>query len=281
VLFVPQDISLVDGSPSGRRRYLDATLCQIDPHYCRALAQYGRVLEQRNGLLRQLRDRGGPPDQLRFWDDRLIEHGAQIIAHRQRAVLDLEALAQPIHRDLSGGRERLRLRYSPSFDPQHPQEDDQQLRLGLDLPPPVSTPQDPEAIQEAFRMRLRSALSEEIARGITLSGPHRDDLLFLNGQIDLRTYGSRGQQRTAVLATKLAEVELMARVTGEQPILLLDEVMSELDADRRQYLCRQITRAEQSLVTTTDLDTLAPGVLELAALYCVTEGRLERISLRS
>jgi DNA replication and repair protein RecF len=281
VLFVPQDISLVDGSPSGRRRYLDATLCQIDPHYCRALAQYGRVLEQRNGLLRQLRDRGGPPDQLRFWDDRLIEHGAQIIAHRQRAVLDLEVLAQPIHRDLSGGRERLRLRYSPSFDPQHPQEDDQQLRLGLDLPPPVSTPQDPEAIQEAFHMRLRSALSEEIARGITLSGPHRDDLLFLNGQIDLRTYGSRGQQRTAVLATKLAEVELMARVTGEQPILLLDEVMSELDADRRQYLCRQITRAEQSLVTTTDLDTLAPGVLELAALYCVTEGRLERISLHS
>jgi len=281
VLFVPQDISLVDGSPSGRRRYLDATLCQIDSHYCRALAQYGRVLEQRNGLLRQLRDRGGSPDQLHFWDDRLTEHGAQIIAHRQRAVLDLEALAQPIHRDLSGGRERLRLRYSPSFDPQHPQEDDQQLRLGLDLPPPVSMPQDPEGIQEAFRLRLRSALSEEIARGITLSGPHRDDLLFLDGQIDLRTYGSRGQQRTAVLATKLAEVELMVRVTGEQPILLLDEVMSELDADRRQYLCRRITRVEQSLVTTTDLDALAPGVLELAALYCVTEGRLERISVHS
>jgi DNA replication and repair protein RecF len=281
VLFVPQDISLVDGSPSGRRCYLDATLCQIDSHYCRALAQYGRVLEQRNGLLRQLRDRGGSPDQLHFWDDRLTEHGAQIIAHRQRAVLDLEALAQPIHRDLSVGRERLRLRYSPSFDPQHPQEDDQQLRLRLDLPPPVSMPQDPEGIQEAFRMRLRSALSEEIARGITLSGPHRDDLLFLDGQIDLRTYGSRGQQRTAVLATKLAEVELMVRVTGEQPILLLDEVMSELDADRRQYLCRRITRVEQSLVTTTDLDALAPGVLELAALYCVTEGRLERISVHS
>jgi DNA replication and repair protein RecF len=173
VLFMPQDISLVDGSPSGRRHYLDATLCQIDPRYCRALAQYGRVLEQRNGLLRQLRD----------------------------------------HRDLSGGRERLRLRYTPSFDPQRPQEDDQQLRLGLDLPPPVSMPQEPETIQEAFRARLRSMQSEEIVRGMTLSGPHRDDLLFLNGQIDLRTYGSRGQQRTAVLALKLAEVALMARVT--------------------------------------------------------------------
>jgi DNA replication and repair protein RecF len=278
VLFVPQDISLVDGSPSERRRYLDATLCQIEPHYCRALAQYGRVLEQRNGLLRQLRERGGSADQLRFWDDRLTEHGAQIIARRQTAVVDLEALAQPIHSDLSGGRERLRLRYKPSFDPQHPHEDDQQLRLGLDLPPPVSIPQDPEAIQEAFRARLQAAVNEEIARGITTIGPHRDDLLFLNGQIDLRAYGSRGQQRTAVLAIKLAEVELMARVTGEQPILLLDEVMSELDLHRRQYLCRQISRVEQSLITTTDLDALTPDVLERAALYHVTEGRLERVS---
>lgn len=280
VLFVPQDISLVDGSPSERRRYLDATLCQIEPHYCRALAQYGRVLEQRNGLLRQLRDRGGSPDQLRFWDERLAEHGAQIIARRQSAVLDLEALAQPIHSDLSGGRERLRLRYRPSFDPQSPQENDQQLRLGLNLPPPVSMPQDPEVIREGFRTCLQSAVSEEIARGITTIGPHRDDLLFLDGQIDLRTYGSRGQQRTAVLATKLAEVELMARVTGEQPILLLDEVMSELDVNRRQYLCRQIARVEQSLVTTTDLDALSPSVLEQAALYRVTEGRLERVSAR-
>jgi DNA replication and repair protein RecF len=276
VLFVPKDISLVDGSPSERRRYLDATLCQIDPRYCRALAQYGRVLEQRNGLLRQLRERGGSSDQLRFWDDRLAEHGAQIIAHRQRAVLELEGLAQPIHGDLSGGRERLRLRYQPSFDPQHPEEDEQQLRLGLDLPPPVSMPQDPEAIQEGFRRRLQSSVGEEIARGITTTGPHRDDLLFLNGQIDLRTYGSRGQQRTAVLAIKLAEVALMAQATGEQPVLLLDEVMSELDVHRRQYLCQQITRVEQSLITTTDLDALSPGVLERAALYRVTEGRVER-----
>lgn len=281
VLFMPQDISLVDGSPSGRRHYLDATLCQIDPRYCRALAQYGRVLEQRNGLLRQLRDRGGSPEQLRFWDDRLVEHGAQIIARRQQVILDLETLAQTIHRDLSGGRERLRLRYTPSFDPQRPQEDDQQLRLGLDLPPPVSMPQEPETIQEAFRARLRSMQSEEIVRGMTLSGPHRDDLLFLNGQIDLRTYGSRGQQRTAVLALKLAEVALMARVTGEQPILLLDEVMSELDASRRQYLSQQIAQVEQSLVTTTDLDALTPDVLKLAAVYSVSQGRLERIGLPS
>ena len=275
VLFVPQDISLVDGAPAGRRRYLDTMLCQIDARYCRALAKYGQVLEQRNSLLRQLRERGGAPDQLLFWDERLAEHGAEMMARRQQAVVDLETIAQPIHRDLSGGRERLRLYYDPSFDPHEPEQNGQQLLLGLELPP-VSLPQEPETIAEAFLARLRASRREEIARGMTTVGPHRDDLRFLDTQIDLRAYGSRGQQRTAVLATKLAEVELMARATGEQPILLLDEVMSELDADRRRYLCDRISRAEQSLITTTDLAALTPEILESATLYHVAEGRVDR-----
>ncbi len=279
VLFVPQDISLVDGAPSGRRRYIDAMLCQIDTRYCRALRQYGRVLEQRNSLLRQLRERGDASGQLLFWDERLAEHGAQVMARRQQAVLDLEGIAQSIHRDLSGGRERLRLRYAPSFNPSKPEQSDQQLLLGLDLPPPISVPQEPESIAEAFLARLHSSRRDEIRRGMTLIGPHRDDLRFLDGQIDLRAYGSRGQQRTAVLATKLAEVDLMARSTGEQPILLLDEVMSELDADRRRYLCDRISRAEQCLVTTTDLDALTPEILKTASLYRVAEGRVERTDL--
>jgi DNA replication and repair protein RecF len=279
VLFVPQDISLVDGAPSGRRRYMDAMLCQIDTRYCYALSQYGRVLEQRNGLLRQLRERGGAMDQLLFWDERIAEHGAQVMARRQQAIVDLEELAQAIHRELSGGQERLRLRYDPTFDPNEPERDGQQMLLGLDLPPPISVPQEPEAIAEAFLVRLRAVRREEVARGMTTIGPHRDELRFLDGQIDLRAYGSRGQQRTAVLAVKLAEVELMARATGEQPILLLDEVMSELDADRRRYLCARISRAEQSLVTTTDLSSLTPEILETATLYHVAEGRVERIDL--
>jgi DNA replication and repair protein RecF len=114
---------------------------------------------------------------------------------------------------------------------------------------------------------------------MTLFGPHRDDFRFLNGQIDLQTYGSRGQQRTGVLALKLAEVALMARVTGEQPILLLDEVMSELDANRRQYLCEQISRVEQSLITATDLYDLTPDVLQHATVYRVSQGHLEALEL--
>jgi DNA replication and repair protein RecF len=276
VLFVPQDISLIDGPPSGRRRYLDATLCQIDTHYCRSLRQYNRVLEQRNSLLRQLRDRGGPPDQLAFWDDRLAHAGAEIIACRQQVVVDLEAHAQHIHRDLSGGQERLRLRYVPSFDPNRDPRPDQDLLPGLELPPPISIPQEPSAVREGFLEELLAMRQEEIQRGMTLIGPHRDDLRFLNGQIDLQIYGSRGQQRTAVLAIKLAEVNLMHQRTSEQPILLLDEVMSELDPARRRYLCDQLCRVEQSLITTTDLDALTPSILERAAVFHVSQGRLEK-----
>jgi DNA replication and repair protein RecF len=276
VLFVPQDVSLVDGSPGGRRRYLDTTLCQIDVHYCQSLSQYSKVLEQRNSLLKQLRERGGTPDQLAFWDERLAQHGAKIITRRQEVILDLETLAQPIHDDLSGGQERLRLRYVPSFDPRKPHDDGQNLLPGLNLPPPISIPQDAESTQEAFLTRLGSSRSEEIQRGMTLSGPHRDDFRFLDGQIDLQIYGSRGQQRTAVLALKLAEVGLMVQTTGEQPILLLDEVMSELDISRRRYLCQQLDQVEQSLITTTDLGDLTPDVLQQATVYHVSQGHLER-----
>lgn len=276
VLFVPQDVGLIDGPPSQRRRYLDSTLCQIDGHYCRALAQYGRVLEQRNHLLRTLRDRGGARDQLDFWDHRLIQSGAQIIARRQVAITELEGFAQPIHLDLSGGRERLRLRYVPSFDPRPSREDVRQMSLDLDLPPPISTPQDPDEIRQTFLHLLHASRLEEIQRGMTLIGPHRDDLRFLDGQVDLHTYGSRGQQRTAVLALKLAEVALMTRTTDEQPILLLDEVMSELDPNRRRYLCAQLSRVEQAVITTTDLDALTKDVLQQATLYHVSQGRLSK-----
>jgi DNA replication and repair protein RecF len=275
VLFVPQDIALIDGAPSGRRRHLNAALCQVDSQYCRALTQYARVLEQRNHLLRILRDRGGAWDQLDFWDEELAQSGAQIIARRQQAVMDLEALAQSLHVDLSGGKERLRLRYVPTFDPRQPQQDDRQIRLSLDLPPPISMPQDTESIRRAFLHLLHTTRHQEIPRGMTLLGPHRDDLRFFDGQVDLHLYGSRGQQRTAILALKLAQVTWMVHATGEQPILLLDDVMSELDIERRRYLCHQLAQVEQAIVTTTDLDALTPDLLEQATLYRVSQGRLE------
>ncbi len=289
VLFVPQDIALVDGSPSHRRRYLDGMLCQIDPAYREALAQYNRVLERRNALLKLLRDRNnarnkngtanGTSEQLEFWDERLIEHGALIVARRQQAAVDLEALARPVHDDLSGGRERLRLRYLPSFDPRPQQVDARQMSLTLDLLPAVSLPQKPEAIRPVFEQALRTARPEELARGMTILGPHRDEFRFFDGQIDLHTYGSRGQQRTTVLALKLAEVALMARATGEQPILLLDDVLSELDTDRRRYLCGQLGRVEQAVITTTDLGDLTEELRGTATVYMVSQGRLEPVSI--
>jgi DNA replication and repair protein RecF len=277
VLFVPQDISLIDGSPSKRRRYLNATICQVDTLYCRSLRTYARVLEQRNHLLRRLRERRDAQDQLDYWDMELAKNGAQIIARRQRAVLELEALAQAQHSDLSGGRERLRLRYVPTFDPRRPEADERQMALHLELAPPISIPQEVDTIQKAFLQVLARSRRQEMQRGLTLTGPHRDDLRFLDGQVDLHLYGSRGQQRTAVLALKLAEVAWMAQATGEQPILLLDDVMSELDAQRRCYLCDQLDQVDQAIITTTDLDVLTPELLQRATLYRVCQGRLEPI----
>ncbi|MBN1580089.1 MAG: DNA replication/repair protein RecF [Anaerolineae bacterium] len=276
VLFVPQDIVLIDGSPSGRRRYLDAMLCQIDPAYCRALTQYNRVLERRNALLRSLREQGGAADQLDFWDEMLVDHGSVVIARRQQAIVNLEALSQPVHDELSGGRERLRLRYLPSFDPQHKESDRRQLSLNLELAPPISLPQPSEAIRPVFARLLDAARREEIQRGMTALGPHRDEFRFYDGQIDLHAFGSRGQQRTAVLAIKLAELDLMARASGEQPILLLDDVMSELDVERRRYLCGQLGRVEQAVITTTDAGDLTEELLESAALFRVSAGHLQQ-----
>jgi DNA replication and repair protein RecF len=274
VQFVPQDIALIDGAPAVRRRHLNINLCQVDSAYCRALRHYTRVLQRRNALLRQLRERGGDQDQLDFWDQELAQHGALLIAQHQQAIIDLEELAQPIHGDLSGGKERLRLRYVPSFDPRQPPQDELQMTLNLDLPAPISIPQDPSRIRTAYLDALYRLRRQEIARGRTLIGPHRDDLRFYDGQIDLHLFGSRGQQRTAVLALKLAQVAWMVQITGQRPILLLDDVMSELDVDRRQYVCEQLYQAEQAIVTTTDLDSLTPEFLERAVLYHVSQGRL-------
>jgi DNA replication and repair protein RecF len=149
------------------------------------------------------------------------------------------------------------------------------LSLDLELPPPISIPQDVDTIQETFYRALARSRREELDRGMTLTGPHRDDLRFYDGQVDLHLYGSRGQQRTAVLALKLAQVTWMARITGERPILLLDDVMSELDTQRRRYLCDQLGQVEQAIVTTTDLGDLQPDLIQRATLYSVSQGRLE------
>ena len=282
VLFLPEDIDLVSGSPSGRRRYLDTTLCQIDPRYCRILQKYNRVLTQRNHLLRTLREREGGLNQLLFWDRSLVENGAYLVARRQEAISELDRLAQAIHLDLTGQKEHLRLRYEPSFDPFRPPPSDYQLPLELDLPsePGMYQPgTDLSQVAEAFRAQLREIRRREFLRGMSLIGPHRDDLRFSVGGIDLTIYGSRGQQRTAALALKLAEVKLISQQVGEQPILLLDDVMSELDDARRGYLMQMIDGAQQAILTTTDLKDYSIEFLTEATLLRVKEGRITAFHL--
>ncbi len=275
VLFLPQDIDLVAGSPSGRRRYLDTLISQFDSHYHRALRRYGRVLTQRNHLLRRLQERRGKLDQLRFWDEKLTESGAHLVARRRETIAELNELARTIHLELTGQDEHLSLRYEPSI---RLPEKSYQIPLGFDAEQGDWIRHSESSIREAFLEQLRDITREEIQRGMTLIGPHRDDLRFLAGGVDMRTYGSRGQQRTVVLALKLAEAKLLAQETGEQPLMLLDEVMSELDEARRNYLMEVIKKSQQAILTTTHWDAYSPDFLAQATLLRVKQGRIERMA---
>jgi DNA replication and repair protein RecF len=269
VLFLPEDISLVTGAPGERRRYLDIALCQVDPAYCRALTDYNRVLAQRNALLKRLRDEGGDPGQLAFWDQQMAERGGQVLGRRAVAVQMLDDIARLRHRELSGGLEWLTLTYLPS--PPYPTS----IAKGQERVAAGGYESLPsEAIAELLAGQLKASRSREIAAGTSLFGPHRDDLAFLAEGRDLRTYGSRGQQRTAALSLKLAEVVMMHQVTGESPLLLLDDVMSELDEVRRHALLDALTGVDQALVTTTDWEDFSEALLSHAHRYRVETGRL-------
>jgi DNA replication and repair protein RecF len=275
VMFLPQDMVLIEGPPSGRRRYLNITLCQTDSHYCQAVSKYEHALLQRNALLRQLQERRKVDDaQLAFWDDTLAEMGAIIVAGRYRLVRDLETLAQRIHRDLSGAGEHLRLRYQPGF---HADEENEQGQMAFDAADmgASSLPELPlKEIAERFRSGLARRHREDVLRGVTGIGPQRDELRLLANGHDLGLYGSRGQNRTAVLALKLAELEWMQTRTGDWPILLLDEVAAELDPHRRAYLMERIKGAEQVLLTTTEPGLLPAEMLEGAARWHVRAGSI-------
>jgi DNA replication and repair protein RecF len=273
VLFLPQDVDIVGGAPGERRRALDNALGQIDPDYARAIDRYADVLAQRNALLKQLQESGGDPDQLAYWDEQLAVDGATIALKRQIALDELSRLADRAHRDLTGGRADLRLPYRPAFDMARSPAAEYQLAMRLDVPR-VDLP-DARRLEAAFHAQLAARRSEDINAGLTLVGPHRDDFRFISDQIDLGTYGSRGQQRSAVLALKLAEVEWIHGKAGDWPILLLDEVMAELDANRRAYLLSRIGGVNQSLITTTDPGLFDSTFLARAKRLRVIRGRIE------
>ncbi len=268
VLFLPEDLDLVFGSPGNRRRYLDNTLSQIDPRYGRALSKYSQVVEQRNSLLRDFRERAYNPSELAIWDQQLIDEGAYLIVRRAETIERYNQLIAEIHPGLTDQREELRLVYQPS--------------VVLDSSDSTVTERTHQ-VAECFAQQLESLRPRELGAALTLVGPHRDDVRFLiqrnhgasPNPIDAITYASRGQGRTIALSLKLAEVSLMRRETGEDPILLLDDVMSELDASRRAALAQTVIDAPQALITATDLQDFTSEFLERARVLQVCEGMIQ------
>jgi DNA replication and repair protein RecF len=219
-----------------------------------------------------LNERGGNSDQLGVWDEALARLGAQIILWRIQAVQEIERLAARVHHELTRGKEVLRLSYEPAFDPL-PQPNGQ-LNLKMDTAVDRSGLKL-EDIRAGFVERLGQLRREEIARGMTTIGPHRDELRFLANSIDLGNYGSRGQIRTALLALKMAEVGWMRERTGEWPVILLDEVMAELDLERRADLLGYLRGQEQVLFTTTDLNLFSPEFARSADIWKVDNGTIQ------
>lgn len=271
VLFLPEDLNLVFGSPGDRRRYLDTTLSQIDPKYSRALSQYGNVLEQRNALLKEFRERSYSAAELEPWNNKLVENGAYIMARRAQAVDTYNDLVAEIHPRLTAKHELLRLHYQPTI-PLESFTQPQTRQLGLGLTPPQAPL---EQISSAFRQQMADLRAKEVGAALTLVGPHRDDLRFTIDGVDMTTYASRGQGRTIAVSLKLAEIELMRGETGEEPVLLLDDVMSELDKARRAALSHAILNAKQAIVSATDLSDFTDEFLARAKVLSVSDGQIE------
>lgn len=241
-LFWPDDLGLVKAGPDLRRRFLNQMLVQVEPGYARALAGLRRVLEQRNSLLKRIAAGEGGDDMLDAWDAELVEVGAQIVDARANAVRELEPVAARCHGRIAAG-ERLEIRYSGP----------------------------PENLAEA----VHNSRSEDLRRGSTSVGPHRDDLVVLLGGEEARSFASQGQQRTAVVSLKLAEAALIEGRTGERPVLLLDDVLSELDSERRAALLGEVAAGGQVIITSVEAGPFPPALIAQAMVWTVTEGRIE------
>jgi DNA replication and repair protein RecF len=271
VLFLPQMLQIVEGAPADRRRYLNLTLSQAVPDYAAHLSLYHKAITQRNALLKQLNERGGDPDQLVYWEKQIATDGAGIIQARMLAIQEIEAIAAMIHLELTRGTERLRMNYRPAYDPLPKTPGQMEMNLGAQVDRSKLTP---EMILEGFQKALVETRGEEIARGQTIIGPHRDEINFLANGIDLGIYGSRGQIRTTMLSLKMAEIVWLKSKTGQWPVLLLDEVLAELDPQRRADLLTRMAESEQVLLTTTDLDLFTSEFIQKAWLWQVSKGRV-------
>jgi DNA replication and repair protein RecF len=260
VLFDSGDLEIIRGEPAIRRRFLDLEISQTSPRYVHALAAYRKTLEQRNRLLRDMREgRAGfsAYEVLPAWNQQLALHGARLVERRRQFLGRLGMLAADIHKTLSDERDVLDISYIPSFN--------------------IDDASDEAAVEARFIEALDSVMEEEIARGTTARGPQRDDIVFTVNGKDCRLFGSQGQQRTVALSLKLAERQLIEDLVGEPPILLLDDVLSDLDDVRRHHLFELTAQGgSQTFLSCTNLRAFSKGVLERSVVYTVTGGEVAR-----
>ena len=243
VFFSPEDLNIIKNGPSERRRFLDLELCQLNKLYLYELTLYNKILNQRNKLLKDIIFRPELKDTLSVWDDQLVESGKKIIEAREEFVRELGVIVQKIHKSLSGDKEELILSY------------------------------EPDSRAEELEQKMREYRERDLKFGQTTAGPHRDDLSFFVDQVDIRRFGSQGQQRTSALSLKLSEIELVKKSIHETPILLLDDVLSELDSNRQTFLLNSIHDI-QTLITCTGLDEFVKNRFHINRVYQVVEGNV-------
>ena len=243
VFFSPEDLNIIKNGPSERRRFLDLELCQLNKLYLYELTRYNKILNQRNKLLKDIIFRPELKDTLSVWDDQLVESGKKIIEAREEFVRELGVIVQKIHKSLSGNKEELILSY------------------------------EPDSRAEELEQKMREYRERDLKFGQTTAGPHRDDLSFFVDQVDIRRFGSQGQQRTSALSLKLSEIELVKKSIHETPILLLDDVLSELDSNRQNFLLNSIHDI-QTLITCTGLDEFVKNRFHINRVYQVVEGNV-------
>lgn len=263
VLFTAADIDLASGTPSARRRYIDITLSQVDHGYVSARSRFERVLAQRNHLLKRIREGVAGTGELPFWDGELARDGGYLFAARAVALSQVAVLAAQAHATLAP-QEELRLEYRPRLEGHAPD--------GLG---------DPAAASEAYGKALRRGLSRDVAAGMTLQGPHRDDIAFSLDGMPAAGFASRAQQRTIALALRLAEAQLLRSRRGEPPLLLLDDILSEMDADRCRSVIDAISGSDQLLVTTTDAGHFPRQFLDAAAVFSVAADAVAPLSAQA
>ena len=243
VVFSPEDLNIIKDGPAGRRRFMDMELSQLDSIYLHNLTKYHKILQQRNKLLKDIHFRPDLEATLPVWDEQLVLYGTKIIQRRQAFLQELNEMVRGIHQNISGNKETLQLVYEPS------------------------------ATAEELTARMEESRMKDLKMGMTSYGPHRDDISFLINETDIRKYGSQGQQRTSALSLKLAEIELVKQLIHDTPVLLLDDVLSELDSNRQNYLLNSIHDI-QTIITCTGLDEFVKNRFHINKVFFVREGTI-------